>query len=339
VEEGEHVRRGQLLLRIDPTQFQATVQQAEAALSSAKASELQALANRDQAKRALDRAIQLRSMDSNSEEALENARLSHEVAIAVAESQGHQVAQAEARVREATEELSKTTLVSPMDGQITRLAVEEGEVALASTFSRETGLLMTVSDLSVIQVNVLVDETDVVRVREGDSTEITIDAFPDTTFTGRVTRVSQSASRGAATGAAADRAVDYDVEITLDDPPPDVRPDLSASAKIITKQRIGVLSIPIIALTVREHHAMSTENVARDTTTIETEGVFVVEAGVAYFRPVIVGITGEEHFEVLSGLAKGDSIVSGPYQSVRTLADSAVVRALPDNADDGGNQR
>ncbi len=339
VEEGDQVRRGQLLLRIDPTQFQATVQQAEAALSSAKASELQAIANRDQAKRALDRAIQLRSMDSNTEEALENARVSHEVAIAVAESQSHQVAQAEARVREATEELSKTTLVSPMDGQITRLAVEEGEVALASTYSRETGLLMTVSDLSVIQVNVLVDETDVVRISDGDSTEITIDAFSDTTFAGRVTRVSQSASRGAATGGGAERAVDYDVEVTLDAPPEDVRPDLSASAKIITDQRLGVLSIPIIALTVREHHAMSTENVARDTSTIETEGVFVVEAGVAHFRPVTIGITGEEHFEVLSGLVKGDSIVSGPYQRVRTLADSAVVRAMPDSVDNSGNQR
>ncbi len=339
VDEGDHVRRGQLLLRIDPTQFQASVQQAEAALSSAKSSELQAVANRNQAKRTLDRAILLRAMDSNTEEALENARVSYEVAVAVAESQSHQVVQAQARVREAADELSKTTLVSPMDGQITRLAVEQGEVALASTFSRETGLLMTVSDLSVIQVNVLVDETDVVRIREGDSTEVTIDAFPDTTFTGRVTRVSQSASRAASTGSAADRAVDYDVEITLDDPPPDVRPDLSASAKIVTDQRVAVLSIPIIALTVREHHPISSENVARDTSTTEAEGVFVVEAGVAHFRPVTVGITGDEHFEVLSGLVKGDSIVSGPYQTVRTLADSAAVSPLPDNADNGGHQR
>ncbi len=339
VEEGQFVRRGQLLLRIDPTQFQASAQRAEAALSAARASELQAIANREQARRSLDRSLELRSRDSNlvTPEELENAETTHAVAAAIAESQGHQVAQAAASLREAKDQLAKTTLVSPMDGQITRLAVEEGEVALASTFSRETGLLMTVSDLSVIQVNVLVDETDVVRLSDGDSTEITIDAFPDTTFVGRVTRVSQSASRGG--GAAADRAVDYDVEITLDDPPPDVRPDLSASAKIITNQRLGVLSIPIIALTVREHHAMSTENVARDTSTTETEGVFVVEAGVARFRPVTVGITGEEHFEVLSGLVKGDSIVSGPYQTVRTLADSAVVRALPDSTDNRGNQR
>lgn len=341
VDEGQFVRRGQFLLRIDPTQFQASVQRAEAALSAARASELQAIANREQARRALDRSLELRSRDSNlvTPEELENAETTYAVGAAIAESQGYQVAQAAASLREANDQLAKTTLVSPMDGQITRLAVEEGEVALASTYSRETGLLMTVSDLSVIQVNVLVDETDVVRISEGDSTEITIDAFPDTTFVGRVTWVSQSASRGAATGGPADRAVDYDVEITLDNPPPDVRPDLSASAKIITDQRVGVLSIPIIALTVREHHAMSTENVARDTSTTETEGVFVVEAGVARFRPVTVGITGEEHFEVLSGLVKGDSIVSGPYQTVRTLADSAAVRALPDSADNRGNQR
>ncbi len=118
-----------------------------------------------------------------------------------------------------------------------------------------------------------------------------------------------------------------------------MRPDLSASARIITDQRVGVLSIPIIALTVREHHAMSTENVARDTSTTETEGVFVVEAGVARFHPVTVGITCDENFEVLSGLVKGDSIVSGPYQRVRTLADSAVVRALPDSTDNRGNKR
>ena len=341
VEEGQFVRRGQLLLRIDPTQFQASVQRAEAALSAARASELQAIANREQARRALDRSLELHSRDSNlvTPEELENAQTTYAVAAAIAEAQGHQVAQAAASLREANDQLTKTTLVSPMDGQITRLAVEEGEVALASTYSRETGLLMTVSDLSVIQVNVLVDETDVVRLSDGDSTEITIDAFPDTTFAGRVTRVSQSASRGGATGGGAERAVDYDVEITLDDPPPDVRPDLSASARIITDQRFGVLSIPIIALTVREHHAMSTEDVARDTSTTETEGVFVVEAGVARFRPVTVGITGEEHFEVVSGLVKGDSIVSGPYQTVRTLADSAVVRALPDSIANRGNQR
>jgi HlyD family secretion protein len=224
-----------------------------------------------------------------------------------------------------------------MSGQVTRLAVEEGEVAVPGTFSRETGLLMTVSDLSVIQVNVRVDETDVVRLHVGDSTEIEIDAYPDTAFTGRVTRIAQSAVRTAAAGAAGDQAVDYDVEITLDDPPSDIRPDLSATAKIVTATRDSSLSIPIIALTVREHTPISTETAPRDTTATETEGVFVVINGLAEFRPVTVGIAGEEHFEVLDGLAAGDTIVAGPYQTIRDLRDSTAVVGTDGPANEEGN--
>lgn len=339
VEEGEWVHRGQLLLRIDPTQFEAAVQRAQAGLSSARASELQAVANRDQAKRNLDRAIELRRTDSNTEAELETAQSNYDVAAAVAVAQSHQVAQAQASLREANEQLAKTTLTAPMEGQITRLAVEEGEVALASTFSRETGLLMTVSDLSVILVNVRVDETDVVRLEEGDSTEISIDAFPDTTFSGRVTDISRSATQETATGGTGDRAVDFEVEITLDNPPPDVRPDLSASAKIITDTRKDALSIPIIALTVREHHPLSTETNPQDTTETETEGAFLVADGVAQFRPVRIGITGEEHFEVLEGLALGDSIVAGPYETIRDLQEGTAVRVLPARADNGASRQ
>lgn len=341
VEEGDWVRRGQLLLRIDPTQFEANAQRAEAALASARANALQAVANRDQARRALDRQTQLREADVNlvSDEQLETAQTNYDVAAAIAEAQSQQVAQADASLREARDQLSKTTIAAPMNGQITRLAVEEGENALASTFSRETGLLMTVSDLSVIQVNVRVDETDVVRLTRGDSAEITIDAFPDTTFVGRVTNIAQSAIQVSAQGGQGDRAVDYDVEITLDDPPPDVRPDLSATAKIVTDTRDDALSIPIIALTVREHRPISTETNPQDTTATETEGVFVVVGGVAQFHPVRVGIAGEEHFEVLEGLVLGDSIVAGPYQTIRDLADSSVVRALRTQSADNGSGR
>ncbi len=339
VDEGDIVRRGQLLLRIDPTQFEAAAQRAEAMLSSAKASELQATVNRDQAKRQLDRLLALRATDPNmvTEAELETAQTNYDVAVAIAESQSHQVAQSAAGLREAEEQLSKTILTAPMDGKITRLAVEEGEVALASTFSRATGLLMTVSDLSIIQVNVRVDETDVVRLTAGDSAEITIDAFPDTTFSGRVTKISQSAIQVAA-GGSGDRAVDYEVEITLDNPPPGILPDLSATAKVVTDTRLDAMSIPIIALTVREHQPISTEDMPRDTTKTEMEGVFVVLEGIAYFRPVKVGLAGEEHFEVIVGLALGDSIVAGPYQTIRDLSDSSTVRATED-ADDGNDGR
>lgn len=331
VDEGDWVDAGDLLVRIDPSQYEAGVARSQAGLSSAQASVLQARANRDQANRELERSQELRSTDSNliSEVQLEQAQTNYEVSAAIANSAEHQVEQARAMLQEAQEQLAKTILRAPMSGQVTRLAVEEGEVAVPGTFSRETGLLLTVSDLSVIQVNVRVDETDVVRLHIGDSTDVEIDAYPDTVFAGRVTKIAQSAVRVAAAGGTGDQAVDYDVEITLDNPPADIRPDLSATAKMITAMRDSSLSIPIIALTVREHTPISTETAPADTTTKETEGVFVVTDGVAQFRPVDVGIAGEEHFEVLEGLSSGDTIVAGPYQTIRDLSDSTRVSAMP----------
>src|SRR5439155_15717855 len=163
----------------------------------------------------------------------------------------HKVDQARAAMQSARDNLRKTRLVAPMAGRVTRLPVEEGEVAVPSTFSKDIGLLMTISDLSVIQAKVKVDETDVVRVHLGDSVEVSIDAFPDTTFTGQVTKVSNSSVLDAtqtATGSN-ERAVDYQVEVTLNKPPADIRPDLSATARIVTDTRKQALSIPIIAPT------------------------------------------------------------------------------------------
>ena len=341
VREGDVVTRGQFLLQIDPTIYQANLQQAEATLASSQAAAVQAKANRDQAERALKRTRELRDQNPNliSPEQLEQAQTAFEVADANLTAAQHQVDQARAAVRSARDNLRKTTLVAPMSGRVTRLPVEEGEVAVPSTFSKDIGLLMTISDLSVIQAKVKVDETDVVRLHLGDSVEVSIDAFPDTTFLGRVTKVSNSSVRDAATSATGqnDRAVDYDVEVTLDKPPTDIRPDLSATARIVTDTRREALSIPIIALTVRENKPVSTEARPVDTSTArkkkETEGVFIVEKGVATFRPVKVGIAGDEYFEVLDGLKKGETIVAGPYQAIRDLKDGARVRAMKQAAD------
>jgi HlyD family secretion protein len=221
---------------------------------------------------------------------------------------------------------------------VVRLAVEEGEVAVPGTFSRETGLLMTVADLSVILAKVQVDETDVVRLSPNDSVEVTIDAYPDTTFVGRVTEISHSAKMTPTQTASGsnDRAVDFDVEVTLDNPPRDVRPDLSCTARMVTDTRSRALSIPIIALTVRDHERVPNEdpneNPNLDTTKIkrlgkEAEGVFIVRDGAATFRPVKVGIAGDEYFEVVDGLREGETIVAGTYQAIRDLKDGARVSA------------
>lgn len=345
VREGDLVTKGQLLIQIDPAQYQSVVARAEAFLQSTEANLLQVQANRDQAQRSLDRARNLRATNEAliSQEAVEQAQQAYDVALANYNSTRSQVAQARASLQEAKDNLAKTRLYSPIAGRVTRLAVEEGEVAVPGTFSRETGLLMTVSDLSVVLAKVDVDETDVVRLALNDSVAVSIDAFPDTTFVGRVSKISNSAKLSqVAGGASADRAVDFEVEVTLDNPPADIRPDLSATARIVTDTRQQVLSIPIIALTVREHEDVPNELTAgsgTDTTAKkkEREGVFVVINGVAAFKPVRVGIAGEEYFELLSGLAAGDTIVAGPYQAIRDMKDSTKVRAQANQPARSGN--
>jgi HlyD family secretion protein len=337
VEEGDLVTKGQFLLQIDPAQYQAAVSRAEGVVSSTQATLLQTRANRDQAERAWKRANELTKLGPNliAPAAAEEARTALDVAEATYQATRAQLDQSRASLREAKDNLAKTRLTSPIAGRVVRLAVEEGEVAVPGTFSRETGLLLTIADLSVILAKVQVDETDVVRLTHNDSVEVSIDAYPDSTFVGRVTRVSNSAkltSTETASGSN-DRAVDFDVEITLETPPGDIRPDLSCTARIVTDTRENTLSIPIIALTIRDHERVPNENnPALDTMTRrrsgerEEEGVFLVRNGIASFRPVKVGIAGDEYFEVLDGLRGGETIVAGTYQAIRDLKDGAKVQ-------------
>jgi HlyD family secretion protein len=334
VREGDRVSKGQFLIQIDPAQYQAAVSRAQGVVASTEATLAQTRANLDQAARSWNRARQLTELGPNliAPEAAEQARTSYEVAQANFQATRAQLEQSRAGLQEARDNLAKTRLTSPIAGRVVRLAVEEGEVAVPGTFSRETGLLMTVADLSVILAKVQVDETDVVRLAPKDSVQVTIDAYPDTTFLGRVTKISHSAKLTETQTASGsnDRAVDFDVEVTLEDPPRDIRPDLSCTARMVTDTRSRALSIPIIALTVRDHERVPSENPNVDTTKIkrlgkEAEGVFVVRNGQAVFRPVKVGIAGDEYFEVVDGLRDGETIVAGTYQAIRDLKEGARV--------------
>jgi HlyD family secretion protein len=339
VREGDLVKQGQFLLQIDPAQYQAAVARAQGVLASTEAVLLQTRASRDQAQRAWNRARQLTELGDNliAPETAEQAKTALEVAEANYQSTKAQLEQARAGLQEAQDNLAKTHLTAPITGRVVRLAVEEGEVAVPGTFSRETGLLMTIADLSIILAKVQVDETDVVRLTQRDSAEITIDAYPDTTFIGRVSKVSHSAKLTPTQTASGsnDRAVDFDVEITLETPPRDIRPDLSCTARIVTDTRNGALSIPIIALTVRDHEKIPNElDSAPPIDTLlakfrkrEAEGVFIVRNGIATFRPVKTGVAGDEYFEVTDGLREGETIVAGTYQAIRDLKDGARVRA------------
>ncbi len=350
VKEGDMVRKGQFLIQVDPVQFEGAVARNEALQASSQASLIQARTNRDQARRALDRSMEIRrtAPDLIAPEAVEVAQQAYDVAVSTFAATEAQVEQARAALKEARDNLSRTRLYAPMAGRVVRLAVEVGEVAVPGTFSKETALLMTIADMSTILAKVQVDETDVVRLASGDSVDVTIDAYPDTTFTGRVTKISHAAKlsqTAAAQTGANDRAVDFDVEITLTNPPADIRPDLSCTARVITDTRDGVLAVPIIALTVRDHERVPNESVPappedslkKKFKKRETEGVFVVREGIATFRPVRVGIAGDEYFEVRDGVREGETIVAGTYQAIRELKDGAKVKAAKDEK--GGAKR
>jgi HlyD family secretion protein len=345
VKEGDMVKKGDFLLQIDPEQVTAALQRSEAGLASAQAQAAQSQANLLQATRNYERSMQLKQQSAAlgvTEEQLEQLKTQAEVNKQLAEAANFGVAQARASVRDARQALSRTRIIAPMAGKITRLVVEEGETAIQGTLNKDAATLLTISDMSVLETKVKVDETDVARIGVGDSAVIQIDAFPDTTFIGRVVEISNSSVTRSASGAAtADQAIDYEVRVQLLNPPHDTRPDFSATAKIVTASRSKAVSIPIIALTVRENEKLANEDTAvsvgrappaKEVGKRDVEGVFVVGGdNKVTFRPVKVGIAGERHFEVLEGLKLGENIVAGTYQAIRELKDGALVRtAKPD---------
>lgn len=340
VKEGESVREGQFLLQIDPQQFEAQVQRAEASLANARAGLAQARANELQARRNYERQAEIRKSNAQlvSEAELEQLQTQHEVNEALVVAAQENVKQAEASLTDARWQLSRTMIYAPMAGRVTRLNVEVGETAIMGTLNRDAAILMTISDMSMLETKVKVDETDVSRITVGDSAVVQIDAFPDTTFIGRVVEISNSSVRGATGAAATDQAIDYEVTVRILNAPPETRPDFSSTAKIVTDTRTQALSIPIIALTVRENEQLATNdgppNAAQPTTPQigkrDVEGVFVVGAdNKVTFKPVRVGIAGEKHFEVLEGLEAGTRIVAGTYQAIRELKDGQLIREQP----------
>jgi len=342
VKEGQMVTKGQLLLQIDPALYQAAVDHDRAALAGAKAGAVQAHASEDQAKRNYDRSYRIKQSNPAllADQDLETLKTAYEVAQATSSAADFQVQQAQAQLHNSQSALDKTTVLAPMSGRVTRLPVEQGETAIQGTLNKDAATLLTISDMSILDTKVKVDETDVAHIQVGDSALVQLDAFPDTVFRGRVTKIANSSVKAASSSSTqtttTDQAVDYEVTIQLLNPPPDTRPDFSATAKVITDTRTNVLTIPIIALTVQENEALPQGDTGatlgraapvKQVGQKEEEGVFIVgpDNKVA-FRPVKVGIAGDKYFEVVSGLQSGDRIVGGTYQAIRSLKDGMLVR-------------
>ena len=234
--------------------------------------------------------------------------------------------------------------VAPLDGVVTNLPVRVGETVVPGIQNSSASLIMTIADMSLITAEVKVDETDIVNVKLDQTADITIDAIPNKTFKGHVIEIGNTAilrSTGLAASQSAvssQEAKDFKVVIALDDPPEEIRPGLSCTAKITTATRQKALSIPIQALTVRQkgdlaprarrgvQAATKPDPVAEKAKKEEIQGVFVVTGGKAVFRKVETGITGTTDIEVLDGLKEGDEIVTGSYSVIRTLRNETRVK-------------
>jgi HlyD family secretion protein len=324
VEEGQEVKAGDFLLKLDSTQYEANADRDRNFIQASKADLIQAEARLERDKSAYDRQKKLFEEQLVSKDQLESFRVQYEVSQAQVNAIRFQIKQAEASLKSTLDNLNKTTFVAPIDGMITSLRVEEGETAIIGTMNNPGTVLMTIADLSVMEVEVEVDETDVVGVRLGQEANVRIDAFPDEVFKGKVTEIGSSAIQRVTGGTTTQESKDFKVVVTLENPGKRLKPGLSASADIITAQKKDVLAVPIASLILRDKPVPPGESAGPRK---EEEGVYVVEDSRVKFQPVEKGITGGMDMEITAGLKEGQEIVTGPYASLRELKDGMLIKS------------
>jgi len=349
VEEGDRVVRDQVLVELDRTLYEARVEGARAALTTQQATAEASEAAMKQAEDALSIARAMAEREVGAAQDLRDAENSYTAARARYQAALAQVGSAEASLEQALEDLSRTTIRSPMAGTVTALAVEEGEMVLGTQMTMGTQL-MAISDLSRMEVQVDVDETDVVAVAVGQLAEVEVDALPDTLLTGRVTEI---ANAGTTIGAGTQMEVtNFAVTVELLAIDPRLRRGMSAAVDIVTETRRNTLFIPMQALTARRSEDLAVSDrqegeitpPAGDADEEWVEIAFVVTADqTVELRRVLTGITGTTTIEILSGLEEGEDVVTGPFRLLsRTLNDGERVKvtdSLVEDVEEGGSGR
>jgi HlyD family secretion protein len=371
VKEGDRVKKGQLLAQLENVQSSADVNATMASLQGAETDFIAADAGLRTAEADLNRAksdagharldweraqglykdalIAKQDYDTkkavweSAEAGLAQAEARRAQAKAQKDSAEKHISQNRANLTRVSDVLQKTTYEAPFDGVITNLPVREGETVVIGIQNSPGSTLMTIADMSVITAEVKVDETDIVNVKMGQSAEVTIDAIPRKVFHGAVSEIGDNAivrSTGVSTSQAtstSQEAKDFKVVVTLTDPPPDLRPGLSTTAKITTATRSNVVSIPIQALTVRTPADLVPKDAAKGSVHAaaplesakpkeEIQGVFVIRNKKAEFVPVDTGISGTTDIEVTKGVQEGDEVITGSYKVLRTLKPGTSVK-------------
>ncbi len=368
VNEGDRIHKGQFLLQIDPKSLRTRVESNSASLRAAEQSLEQmrqavetARVQLQQAQQNLARQQDLWRQQLTTREALDKATNDLRAAESAVQEreklvrpQESRIAQEQATLESARYDLSKVRIESPIDGIVSRRNIQEGETAIIGTMNNPGTVLLTLADMSIIQAEVEVDETNIPHVQLGQRAKVTIDALPDRSFTGHVTEIGnspiQTTSGQSTQPSTGTQATNFKVVVVIDEPVPEVRPGFTCTADISTATRKNVVSVPIPAVAVRELVYDANGQIVREPRTDkrrrpnqvepvasaaelkpgqtrkEAEGVFAFRNGRAEFVPIKMGIAGDKYFEVVSGLAPGDQVITGPYNSVRGMADGDLVK-------------
>jgi HlyD family secretion protein len=362
VNEGDRVKKGQFLLQIDPISLrtlvdseEASVQAAADSLDQMRQSVETARVQLDLLKQTLKRQQDLWKRQLVTRDALDKAEndvQSAESALIerekTAKAQDSRLRQERAALESARYNLAKVRMESTIDGIVTHRNIQQGETAMIGTMNNAGTVLLTLADMSVIQAEIEVDETNVPNVKIGQPGKISIDAIPDRSFKGHVTEIGNSPLQTTTPGTTGTQATTFKVVVVLDEPVPEARPGFTCTADVTTATRQQVAAVPIPAVAVREliydaegllvkeprtdrrrrtsEQAAAAAELKPGQTRKETEGVFAVRDGRAEFIPIKLGIAGDKYFEVLSGLKAGDQVITGPYNSVRGMADGDLVK-------------
>ena len=342
VEEGDPVRKGQLLLQLDDTQYRATWNQTRAALSSARARLSDARAS---LKVAEDNYVRQRALFEQkllSQAEWDRATATVESARSAAATAQEEIARAQAAMAASSDNLDKCRFVAPFDGVVSALNVEQGEIVMIGTMNNPGTQILVVSDLSRMLVRADVDEADIVDIKIGQKAKITVDALPDTSFPGIVTEIGNTAKRSITGGS--DGQTNFEVQVVFDQRVSEVRPGMTADVEIETGTHVKAKAVPIQAVVVRTERELERANrkkgdpkpkkkaaVAAEDDTVgrrdkEIAGVFLVKNDIATFVPVRSGIASETMIEITGDAKEGDMVVSGPYKALRELKPGAKVK-------------
>ena len=339
VREGDLVKKGDLLLQIDKAQYDANAQAQQAALDALFAQRESDRFTREQAERDFERMKKNYEAKIDSEQNLQKARLALDAAVANEKADERRIEQARQTLLANKDSLRKTTLVAPINGVVTARPVEQGENAIIGTMNNPGTVLLTISDMSIVEAEMEVDETDIPHVKIGQKAKLSFDAYPEKKYDGTVTEMGGSPITKSALGTDSS-AVNFKVKIHVLEPPKNIRPGFSVSGLIETDRRPSALAIPIPALVLADEATLVRAGKGKKpepTPTAvpakeekkdplegakkkEVEGVFVVKKdGTVEFRKIKTGITAELKVEVLEGLAEGEEIVTGPFKALRSL--------------------